>query len=114
MPAIYRGAEVFAFPSEYEGFGFPVLEAMACGTPVVASDASSIPEVVGDAGVLVPPRDVGALAAALEGLLKYPGRATHLRARGLARARLFSWSKTVDRTVREYQWALKEIRRPRL
>ena len=69
LPALYSGATAFAFPSLYEGFGLPPLEAMACGTPVVASDSSSLPEVVGGAGLLIPPRDAGGFADALARLL---------------------------------------------
>jgi alpha-1,3-rhamnosyl/mannosyltransferase len=97
LPLLYAGAEVFVFPSSYEGFGLPPLEAMACGAPVICSDATSLPEVVGDAAVLVPPGDVSALHAALELVLSSPGLRQELRERGLARVRRFSW----DRAARE-------------
>ena len=92
--ALYQAATVFAYPSLYEGFGLPVLEAMACGVPVVTSDVSSLPEVAGDAALLVDPRDAKSLAAALHRLLGDPGLRSDLAARGIARAGQFSWQKT--------------------
>lgn len=94
LPALYRQAKVLAFPSVYEGFGFPPLEAMACGTPVVASTASSVPEVVGDAGLLVAPLDVPAWTAALAQTLDDQALRVHLRQAGLARAATFTWART--------------------
>jgi glycosyltransferase involved in cell wall biosynthesis len=91
LPTLYSAAEAFAFPSHYEGFGLPVLEAMACGTPVVASRASSLPEVVGDAGMQVDPNDPERLASALELLALNPEMRADFSARGLERAKLFSW-----------------------
>lgn len=91
LPALYSAAEVFAFPSLYEGFGLPILEAMACGTPVVAADTSSLPEVAGEAALLVPPTDVDALAEALHRALTDAATRHELRLRGLARARRFTW-----------------------
>ncbi len=91
LPALYRQAQAFAFPSLYEGFGLPPLEAMACGTPVVASAASSVPEVVGDAGLLVEPLDVAGWTAALERALADTALRAALRERGLARAAQFTW-----------------------
>jgi glycosyltransferase involved in cell wall biosynthesis len=99
MPWLYNAAEILAFPSRYEGFGLPALEAMACGTPVVASDATSLPEVVGEAGVLVPPEDVAAWAAALATLADDPARRRALAARGRERARTFSWARAADETL---------------
>lgn len=96
LPALYRQAEVLAFPSVYEGFGFPPLEAMACGTPVVASTASSVPEVVGDAGLLLDPLDVPAWTAALTQVLDAPALRAHLRQAGLARAATFTWARTAQ------------------
>jgi glycosyltransferase involved in cell wall biosynthesis len=101
---LYRGASAFLDTSLYEGFGYQVLEAMACGTPVVASDTTSIPEVVGDAGLLCPPRDVDAFADALRRVLGDDELAASLRARGLARAAEFTW----ERTARELAAALDE------
>jgi len=96
LPALYRQAEALAFPSVYEGFGFPPLEAMACATPVVASTASSVPEVVGDAGLLIDPLDVPAWTAALEQVLDDPGLRARLRQAGLARAATFTWARTAQ------------------
>lgn len=96
LPALYRQATVFAFPSLYEGFGLPPLEAMACGTPVVASTSSSVPEVVGDAGLLVDPLDVSAWTDALRRLLDDESLGAALRERGLKRAARFIWSRTAQ------------------
>ena len=93
---LYRRAACFLDPTLYEGFGYGVLEAMASGTPVVASSATSIPEVVGDAGLLCDPRDVGALALAVGRVLDEPGLGNDLRARGLERAATFTWERTAD------------------
>jgi glycosyltransferase involved in cell wall biosynthesis len=91
LPALYNLAEVFCFPSLYEGFGIPPLEAMACGVPVIAGDNSSLPEVVGEAGILVDVSDRTVLAGALEQLLNDPDYRSELSARGLSRAQRFSW-----------------------
>lgn len=96
LPALYRQAAAMAFPSVYEGFGFPPLEAMACGTPVVASTASSVPEVVGDAALSVDPYDVPAWTSALTRILDNDELRTRLRAAGLARAATFTWAKTAQ------------------
>ncbi|HUO85979.1 MAG TPA: glycosyltransferase family 1 protein [Thermoanaerobaculia bacterium] len=92
--ALYQGATAFAYPSLYEGFGLPVLEAMACGVPVVTSDVSSLPEIAGDAALLVDPRDASALARALRRLIDEPALAADLAARGRIRAAEFSWERT--------------------
>jgi glycosyltransferase involved in cell wall biosynthesis len=102
QPLWYNAAAVFAYPSLYEGFGLPPLEAMACGIPVVASDASSLPEVVGEAGLLVPPRDDVALAASLRRVLGDDALASHLRRAGLERAAQFSWRRMALETLRCY------------
>ena len=94
LPALYRQAQVLAYPSLYEGFGLPPLEAMACGAPVVASSESSVPEAVGDAGLLHDPLDTDALADALRRALTDDALRTDLRQRGLARAAEFSWTRT--------------------
>jgi glycosyltransferase involved in cell wall biosynthesis len=91
LPALISGARVLVMPSLYEGFGFPVLEAMACGTPVVASNASSLPEVAGDAALLVDPHDTEALAEALASLLTDAEVREKLRRLGLQRAQRFTW-----------------------
>jgi glycosyltransferase involved in cell wall biosynthesis len=100
---LYCGAVAFAFPSLAEGFGLPPLEAMACGTPVVASDRTSIPEVVGDAGLLVDPRNPEALAAALDRLLVDEALRVELRVRGLARVREFTWERCALQTLDVYR-----------
>lgn len=107
LPAIYSGAELFVFPSLYEGFGLPPLEAMACGTPVVTSDAASLPEVVGNAALLVDPLDVGSIAAAIDRLLSHPALAADLRSRGLARARRFTWERAARETIAVYEHVLR-------
>jgi len=98
LPGVYAGADVFVFPSLYEGFGYPPLEAMACGTPVVVSNVSSLPEVVGDAALLVPPEDAGAIAGAILRVLRSPELAAKLRQAGRLRVRRFS----EERMAREY------------
>ncbi len=103
LPALYSLAEVFVFPSLYEGFGLPPLEAMACGTAVVASNVSSLPEVVGDAALLVDPFDVAALAEAMARLVSdAPARAEFVR-RGLAQARHFTWTRSATALLQVYQ-----------
>lgn len=92
-PAFYNLASVFVYPSFYEGFGFPALEAMACGTPVIASDSSSLPEVVGDAGVLVDPHRPDDLFRAIEAVLLDRKFASRLGEKGLRRSKDFSWDK---------------------
>ena len=103
LPALYAGAELFAFPSLYEGFGLPVLEALACGVPVVCSNSSSLPEVAGDAALLVDPLDVPAMAQALGRVLGDLSLRQDLRARSLARAALFSWERAARETLAVYR-----------
>lgn len=102
LVALYNLADVFAYPSLYEGFGLPVLEAMACGTPVVSSDSSSLPEVVGDAGLMITPDDVEGLAAAIERAIFDSQSVEELRAKGLERAKLFTWHKAAERMMEVY------------
>lgn len=102
LAAIYSAADVFVYPSLYEGFGLPPLEAMACGTPVITSATSAIPEVVGDAALLVEPTDVRALAVALERVLSNPDERQRLGKAGMARAAQFSWNETARRTLDVY------------
>jgi glycosyltransferase involved in cell wall biosynthesis len=97
LAALYRLADVFVFPSLYEGFGLPPLEAMASGTPVITSNVSSIPEVVGDAALMIDPYDPQAIADAMHRVLTEPALRTDLRTRGLARAREFSWERSIAR-----------------
>jgi hypothetical protein len=96
LVALYGGAEVMAYPSHFEGFGLPVLESMACGTPVVASDVAALHEVSGGAAVLVRPNDETALAAAIAELVEDAAARSALRARGLARAAEFRWERTAE------------------
>jgi len=103
---VLQGATVFAYPSLYEGFGLPPLEAMACGVPVVASTASSLPEVVGDAGRLVPPRDSKALADAVAGILDDPELARELAAKGYERAAGFTWERAATEMAKVLEDAL--------
>lgn len=106
LPALYAGAVALAFPSLFEGFGLPVLEAMAVGTPVLTSDASALPEVAGDAALLVEPEDVDAIAQGLSLLLRNEKLRQRLRVAGRKRARSFTW----ERTARETAAVLEEAR----
>jgi alpha-1,3-rhamnosyl/mannosyltransferase len=103
LPALYGGAELLAFPSLYEGFGLPVLEAMASGSPVLCSHSSSLLEVAGDAAILVDPLDVSAIAAGLARALGDPALRRELRLAGLARAAMFSWERTAQLTLDVYR-----------
>jgi glycosyltransferase involved in cell wall biosynthesis len=108
LPALYIEAACLAYPTLYEGFGFPVLEAMACGTPVVTSNVSSIPEVAGDAALLVDPYDVEALAAALRQILADEALRQDLRARGLKQAAQFTWERSARTLKHVYQRMLDD------
>ena len=110
LPVLLNAAEVFAFPSVFEGFGLPPLEAMACGVPVICSNASSLPEVVGDAALLLPPTDVRAWVEALGRLLADPELRAELRTRGLARARSFTWETAAQKTLAVYQTVSRQAR----
>ncbi|MBM3310864.1 MAG: glycosyltransferase family 4 protein [Candidatus Aminicenantes bacterium] len=105
LPALYAGAEVFIYPSLFEGVGLPVLEAMAAGAPVITSTTSSLPEIAGEAALKVDPRSEEALAAALARLADDPGLRDELRAKGRARARDFSWEAAARRTLEIYREA---------
>jgi len=102
-PALYSGARALVFPSLYEGFGLPPLEALACGTPVIASNRGSLPEIVGDGGLLLEPDDVERLAEAMEKLLNDDTLWGDLRQKGLAHASRFSWEKTAQETLAVYR-----------
>ena len=103
LSALYSGAGVFVYPSLYEGFGLPALEAMQCGAPVITSSTTSLPEVVGAAAITIDPTDQDALAQALLRVLTDPELALELRRRGLARSDTFSWARTVADTVAAYR-----------
>jgi alpha-1,3-rhamnosyl/mannosyltransferase len=111
LPALYSAATVFVFPSLYEGFGLPVQEAMACGTPVICSNTSSLPEVAGvpsagsgqAAALLVDPLDTSALADAIRRVLSDDGLRAELRRRGLAQKAKFSWARTAQATLVVYR-----------
>jgi glycosyltransferase involved in cell wall biosynthesis len=100
LPALLSGALAFVFPSLYEGFGMPVLEAMACGVPVLTAATSSLPEVAGDAALLVDPEDTAAIAAGIARLAADQLLRDDLRTRGLARAALFTWARCAEETLR--------------
>ena len=116
MAALYAGADVFVYPSLSEGFGLPPLEAMQCGTPVITSNVSSLPEVVGDAALTVDPTDVDALAAAIRRLAEDAGLREAFRSRGLARARGFTWARTggivADGIATDYKTLILRDARP--
>lgn len=110
LPWLYSGAAVFAFPSLYEGFGLPLLEAMACGAPVVASNSSSIPEVVGEAGILVSPKRPDEFAEAIERVTSNPALRETLARRGPARARHFTWEAAATKVLRAFEDAAQTPR----
>jgi glycosyltransferase involved in cell wall biosynthesis len=111
LPALYRGALAFVFPSLHEGFGLPPLEAMACGTPVVSSRATSLAEVVGDAALPIDPLDVDSIAAGIGRVAEDASLRSELRALGLAQAACFSWDDTARSTWSVLQAALEDVRR---
>lgn len=106
LPALYTAAEGFVYPSVYEGFGIPVLEAMGCGTPVLCSDVSSLPEVAGGGGILLPPGDPAAWAAAISRLTGEPALRRELREKGFRQASRFRWEETAKRTWEVYRETL--------
>ncbi|HYJ86715.1 MAG TPA: glycosyltransferase family 1 protein [Pyrinomonadaceae bacterium] len=109
LPALYSGALCFVYPSFFEGFGLPPLEAMKCGTAVIAGDRTSLPEVVGDAGLLVNPFDIEAIASAISTLVDDSGLRSRLRIKSLNRARIFDWRETARRTLEVYKQAADNV-----
>jgi len=105
LVALYNLADLFVFPSWYEGFGIPIIEAMACGTPVIASDRYSIPEVAGEAALIMDAEDDERLAEYLVRVLTVPGEAERLRSQGYQRAADFSWEHTADIVLDAYEKA---------
>ncbi len=103
LPPLYRNASIFVYPSLFEGFGLPPLEAMACGTPVVTSNNSSLPEIMGDAALLIDPYDETALAQAILRAVNDEALRTRLRAAGLTRAGQFTWRAAAEKTLQLYQ-----------
>lgn len=103
LPLVYRAADLLLFPSFDEGFGFPVLEAMASGVPVVASNRGSLPEIVGDAGILCDPNDHAVMAKAILYILENPAQRNRLVEEGRRRAKTFTWQKTAERTLELYR-----------
>ncbi len=108
LAQLYQAADIFAFPSSYEGFGWPPLEAMRCGIPVVASNAGSLPEVLGDTALLVNPQDSGGLALAVERILKNPLLRNEMVGRGLKLAASYSWARTAQQTAGVYERVIRE------
>lgn len=107
LPVLYTEAQVFVYPSLFEGFGLPVLEAMQCGAPVITTNVSSLPEVIGDAGITLSPDDMAGLAAALTRVLSEPELREEMRGKSLAQAARFSWHKTAQLTAEAYQSVLR-------
>lgn len=103
LSALYSGATCFVYPSLFEGFGLPPLEAMQCGAPVIIGNQTSLPEVVGDAALAVDPFDVHAIAGAIEELLNKPALRDELRVKGFARAKMFDWRETARKTLKVYE-----------
>jgi glycosyltransferase involved in cell wall biosynthesis len=108
LPLWYNAAGVFIYPSIYEGFGLPLIEAMACGTPVIAADSSSLPEVTGDAGLIVGPRDVEGFARAILTLARSAEMRQELSERGLRHAAAYSWRRTAEETLAVYRDAIRQ------
>lgn len=110
LPVLYQGAAVFAYPSFYEGFGLPVVEAMACGIPVLTSDRGSLPEVTGEAAILINPEDSRAITDGLIQALTDTDKSANLSSRGLQRARNFTWGNTARTTLAAFEAAIQKDR----
>lgn len=106
LATIIAGASTLIYPSVYEGFGLPPLEAMACGVPAIVSNVSSLPEVVGDTGLLIDPHDVDGLASAIQTLIESPGLRQQLSLKALQRSATFTWARCADQTVDAYRAVL--------
>ncbi len=111
LNAIYSAAQIFVFPSLSEGFGLPVIEAMAAGTPVITSNTTSLPEVVGQAGILVDPLDTEKLAQVMHQVLSDKNLRKDLINKGLGQAKKFNWAKTAEQTKKIYFELIKKINR---
>jgi glycosyltransferase involved in cell wall biosynthesis len=109
LPGLYSGADALLLPSQYEGFGLPLLEAMACGAPVVSSRASSLPELAGDAALLIDPDDADSFTAAIRQLIDQPDLTATLRQRGLVQARHFTWQAAARQTAELYHHVAKRV-----
>ena len=107
LPLWYNAAELFVYPSHYEGFGLPVVEAMACGTPAIPSNVSSLPEVAGDAALTVAPADTSGLTGAIERALSDAPLRAQMKERGLAQAAQFTWRRVAEQTAHVYGQVLK-------
>ena len=112
LPALYSGALCFIYPSYFEGFGLPPLEAMKCGAPVIVGNKTSLPEVVGDAALMIDPFDVGAIAAAIQRVITDSDFRSELRVKGMQRAKQFDWKETARRTLAVYEKAFTQSNRP--
>jgi glycosyltransferase involved in cell wall biosynthesis len=110
LPALYSGARCFVYPSYFEGFGLPPLEAMKCGAPVIVGNKTSLPEVVGDAALAVDPFDVEAIASAMQRVIESPALREELSIKGQARAETFDWRETARKTLAIYQEVAQETR----
>jgi len=108
LSSLYSGASCFVFPSLYEGFGLPILEAMKCGCPVVTSNLSSMPEVAGEAGILVNPLDVKDIVRGIEMVIRDKATGERLRKKGFEQVKKFSWEKTAKETLRVYHEVIEK------
>lgn len=109
LPTVNSAASLFVFPSFYEGFGLPPLEAMACGTPVICSNSSSFPETVGEAAIMVSPEDSALLSKEIDRVLTDEELQKEMIQKGLQQAKLFSWDKTAEQTIEIYKTILNKI-----